>query len=111
MRTRKIGILLTSRNNYQLLDFWLHTTDREGYEVLNIDEDSTDKNKEEGMAICAKHDVVYKDREERGMQNNAVTACNHFKSKGVDWIIWFQHDCFPLNEEFFRKTHSNGDKT
>ena len=31
-------------------------------------------------------------------QNNIVTACDYFKPKGVDFIIWFQHDCFPLKE-------------
>jgi hypothetical protein len=85
--------------------------DIEGLEVLSIDEDSDKNNKEQGKQICEKHNVVYMDREERGMQNNIVTACNYYKPKGIEWIIWFQHDCFPFTNNFFtelNKTLSSG---
>ena len=100
---KKLGILFTSRNNYELLDNWMNKVDTENFSVLSIDEDSVEKNKEIGKDICSKHKIVYMDREERGMQNNIITACNYFKPKGVEWIIWFQHDCFPLNNNFFTK--------
>jgi len=100
---RNIGILFTSRNNYELLDSWLSKVDIEGFSVLNIDEDSTEKNKELGKTICEKHNVGYMDREDRGMQNNILSACNYFKYNNIDWIIWFQHDCFPLTENFFSR--------
>ena len=86
---KKIGILFTARNNYKLLDSWMNMVDIEGLEVLSIDEDSDKNNKEQGKQICEKHNVVYMDREERGMQNNIVTACNYYKPKGIEWIIWF----------------------
>jgi len=41
---KKIGILFTSRNNYNLLYNWLNKVDTEGFDILNIDEDSDDKN-------------------------------------------------------------------
>ena len=100
---KKIGILFTARNNYELLDSWMNIVDTEGLEVLSIDEDSDKDVKEQGKQICEKHNVVYMDREERGMQNNIVTACNYFEPLGIKWLIWFQHDCFPLNEKFFNK--------
>ena len=98
---KKIGILFTSRNNYNLLYNWLNKVDTEGFDILNIDEDSDDKNKESGKAICENFGVVYQDREERGMQNNLTTACNYFGDRGVKVIVWFQHDCFPLQPTFF----------
>ena len=80
---KKIGILFTSRNNYELLDNWMNKVDTENFSVLSIDEDSTETNKKIGKDVCSKHKIVYMDREERGMQNNIVTACNYFKPKGI----------------------------
>ncbi len=107
----KIGILFTSRNNYELLETWLNTVDIENFSVLNIDEDSDKNIKEQGKQICEKYNVVYMDREERGMLNNLVTASNYYKPKGVEWILWFQHDCYPFTNNFFtelNKTLSSG---
>ena len=98
---RKLGILFTSRNNYNLLDVWLSKVDTEGFDVLNIDEDSTQENKEIGKKICEKHNVVYMDREIRGLQNNMTTAKKHFDELGIGWVVWFQHDCFPVDSGFF----------
>ena len=78
---KKIGLLFTSRNNYDLLDFWMQKVNTEGFSILNIDEDSTEENKSKGREICKKHNIIYMDREERGMLHNIVTACNFFKNK------------------------------
>tara|TARA_B100000035_G_scaffold268837_1_gene242459 strand:+ start:10720 stop:11631 length:912 start_codon:yes stop_codon:yes gene_type:complete len=99
---KKIGLLFTSRNNYELLDFWMQNVDTEGINILNIDEDSTKENKTKGKEICKKHNIKYMDREERGMLFNMVTACNYFESEGLEWIVWSQHDSFP-EEGFFSK--------
>jgi len=100
---KKTGLLFTSRNNYQLLDFWFQNQPNlEEFSILNIDEDSSEENKSQGRAICEKHGVVYMDREERGMMNNLTTACNYFKSQGLEWIIWNTHDSLPT-EGFFNK--------
>jgi hypothetical protein len=103
MKSQKIGILFTSRNNYELLDNWMEQVDTEGVCILNIDEDSIEENKKIGIEVCKKHDIFYMDREERGMLHNITTAGKYFKSKDIDWIVWFQHDCFPLTENFFSK--------
>ena len=42
---KKIGILFTSRNNYNLLYNWLNKVNTEGFDILNIDEDSDDEEK------------------------------------------------------------------
>ena len=72
----KVGILFTSRNNYDLLDYWLEKVNTEGLFILNIDEDSTSENKIKGKEICKKHKITYMDREDRGMQNNITSACS-----------------------------------
>ena len=100
---KKIGILFTSRNNYNLLDNWMNMVDTSGFSILSIDEDSTEENKSIGKEVCKKHNITYMDREERGMQFNVLSACNHFKEKDIDWILWFQHDCYPKTEDFFNK--------
>jgi hypothetical protein len=99
----KLGILFTSRNNYDLLDYWLTKVNTNNIFILNIDEDSTIENKDKGRIICEKHNVTYMDREERGMQNNITSACSIFKNNNLEWILWFQHDCFPIEENFFER--------
>ncbi|MAB65304.1 MAG: hypothetical protein CL662_00545 [Bacteroidetes bacterium] len=97
----KIGLLFTSRNNYELLDFWMQNVDTEGFSILNIDEDSTEENKSKGREICKKYNIEYLDREERGMLFNMITACNYFKSKGLEYIVYNTHDSFP-KKGFFK---------
>ena len=103
MMSNKFGILFTSRNNYELLDIWCSKVDTRDYLILNIDEDSTEEQKKLGRQVSKKHNIVYMDREERGMLNNITTACNYYKSKGIEWIMYFSHDCFPRTDNFLDK--------
>ena len=100
---KKFGIVFTSRNNYSMLESWKNRVDTKDYLVLNIDEDSTDENKQLGKEICEKYNITYIDRVERGMQFNLLTACNYFEKKGVEWVLWCAHDIFPKTEDFFNK--------
>ena len=56
---KKLAILFTSRNNYDLLDKWLSEVDWNGFEVLNIDEDSEYLEVQKGKSICKKHNITY----------------------------------------------------
>ena len=100
---KKIGIVFTSRNNYELLENWSSQVDTKGYKILNIDEDSTQEQKELGKKICKKYNIEYKDRENRGMLWNLLTACNYFESKNVEYLLYFSHDCYPKTNDFFNK--------
>tara|TARA_Y100000593_G_scaffold53123_1_gene99532 strand:- start:9566 stop:10528 length:963 start_codon:yes stop_codon:yes gene_type:complete len=102
----KIGILFTSRNNYELLENWYKKVDTKNYFILNIDEDSTEEQKKMGKEICDKYGITYMDREERGMHFNLLTASNVFEKKGLEWIMYFSHDCYPKTENFFIKLDS-----
>lgn len=101
MNDKKLGILFVSKNNYSLFDTWMERVNTEGYTILNIDEDSTLENKEIGKQVCEKYGIHYMDREKNGMQNNIDSAGRFFKEKGINWLIWFQHDCYPVTDKFF----------
>ena len=102
---KKIAILFTARNNYEMLDSWMQRVDTSGYTVLSIDEDSTLENKALGRKVCDKYNVVYMDRDKRGMQHNIQSACTYFKNTNpsIEYILWFQHDSYPKTEDFFNK--------
>ena len=93
---KKIGILFTARNNYELLDNWMKKVDTTGYEILSIDEDSTDENKSIGQTICNKHNVVYMDRDERGMQHNVKNKMLNIYY-GFNMIVIQKQKTFLIN--------------
>lgn len=100
----KTGLLVTSRNNYNFMEkFWIANFHRENYITLNIDEDSSEKEKKLGKYICKKYNIIYLDRDKRGMHNNLVTASEYFEPLGIEWLIWFQHDCWPLQNNFISR--------
>ena len=103
---KKIGIVFTSRNNYELFDNWFKKTDTTGYQILNIDEDSTEEQKALGKLVCKKHGITYLDRENRGMLWNLLTACNHYERLNKEYLLYFSHDCYPKTEDFFNKLNT-----
>jgi hypothetical protein len=103
---KKIGLLITSRNNYRFFDeFWAPRIQEHnsGYCVLNIDEDSNKKERALGIESCKRHGVVFKDREQRGMHHNLLTAADFFRPLGIEYIVWFQSDSWPLQDYFYDK--------
>ena len=105
---KSIGILMTSRNNYDYMEeCWckktLEESDGNFFKVLNIDEDSTEGEKQKERVLCDKYEnMTYMDREEPGMHHNIDTAIRFF-GDDVKYIIWFQHDCWPLQKDFFNR--------
>ena len=103
---KKIGIVFTSRNNYQLLGNWCSQVNTDGYEIISIDEDSTPEQKKLGKQICKEQDVLYMDRDQRGMLWNLETASNYYKKRGIEYILYFSHDCYPKTPDFFNKLNT-----
>jgi len=99
----KTGILITSRNNYSLLKEWHGLLNNPEQEILSIDEDSTEEQKELGKEICSDLGITYIEREERGMLFNVITACDYFEKKGIEWILYSHTDCYPLTENFWQR--------
>jgi len=83
-----------------MAEFWTKRINNGKYPVLNIDEDSTTDQKKIGQQVCKQYGFHYIDREERGMHNNVISASKFFGDK-VKFIIWFQTDCWPLQDDFF----------
>tara|TARA_Y100000310_G_scaffold345544_1_gene466298 strand:+ start:230 stop:1255 length:1026 start_codon:yes stop_codon:yes gene_type:complete len=101
-----IGILMTSRNTYHFTEMhWINEIKKQNdinkYPILNIDEDSYPDQKKLGKEFCKKHDIVYMDREERGMFKNLETASNYFEPLGVKFILWSHNDSWPLQNNFY----------
>lgn len=101
-----IGVLLTSRNNYEFMEkFWIPNMIGKvdiDFKILNIDEDSTKEEKDYGRRICEENGIFFMNREEKGMHHNIDTATRFF-GNDIKYIIWFQHDCWPLQKDFFSK--------
>jgi len=99
---KKIAILLTSRNNYEMIHHWFESFDQEGFEVYNIDDGSLPEKLQEGRSICEQYNIHFIESDQSGVQANMKVACESLKDS-VDWILWFQHDCNPLSKNFMSK--------
>ena len=98
---KSAGIFLISKNNYDFLDkYWEKNFPYEGFEVLNIDEGSSPEEQEKGKAICEKYGFTYMDRKTPGLHSNVELGCKYFKEKGVKFLTWWQHDCWPQEKDF-----------
>lgn len=97
-----VGIYIVSKNNYAFFEkhWWPHVSPL-NYPVLNIDEGSDEEQKSVGKSFCKSNGIKYLDRDVPGVQNNALQAARYFKEQGAKWMIWFQHDCWPLQKDFF----------
>ena len=104
---KKVGIFLISKNNYDFLEkYWVEHFTYEGFEVLNIDEGSSPEEQEKGKKICEANGITYLDREKPGLHNNVKLACEYFQSKGIDFLTWWQHDCWPKSMTFMEEINS-----
>jgi len=103
----KTAIFMVSKNNYDFMaKHWIPHMHMDGYEVLNIDEESSDEQREYGKGLCREHGIVFLDRDKTGLQNNMALARSYFKDKGIEYLLWFQHDCWPIDSSFIDKFNS-----
>ena len=89
--SKKLGILFTSRNNYELLDNWMNKVDTENFSVLTIDEDSIEKNKEIGKATS----IVWSPKYSKYI--GFLIANKDIKEKIEDYSI-FENVKFTISE-------------
>lgn len=104
--SKKIGLLLTSRNNYRFVEkYWIPNTfknrDIDSYDILNIDEDSSSEQQELGQRVCKDNGIEYLKCNEPGMHNNLTQASDYFESKGVEFIVWSHADAWPMHYNFY----------
>ena len=101
-----IIIYVSSKNNYQMLENEvLQNINTENYELINIDDNSTQIQKSYGEKICKENNIIYLDNNGCGVQMATQTLVEfvlNFRPK-CKWLICFQHDNWPITENFFSK--------
>tara|TARA_B100001778_G_scaffold334029_1_gene344102 strand:- start:22205 stop:23155 length:951 start_codon:yes stop_codon:yes gene_type:complete len=99
-----VGVYVVSKNNYAFFEkhWWPHMSSC-GCPVLNIDEGSDEEQRAIGQKFCEAQGIKYLDRDVPGVQNNAHQAARYFAEQGIKWMLWFQHDCWPIESDFFEK--------
>ena len=101
-----IIIYVSSRNNYDMLSGEvLKNINTEGFEFINVDDKSSDEEVEKGKEICKDNDIVFLENESRGVQHATNTLIRYIKKNRPEckWIFCFQHDCYPITENFFSR--------
>ena len=99
-----IMIYVSSRNNYDMLSGEvLKNINTEGFEFINVDDKSSNEEIKKGRKICKENDIVFLENKSRGIQTATQTLIDFIHENRPDcrWIIHFQHDCYPISENFF----------
>lgn len=99
-------ISVSSHNNYVMLENdVLKNIDCEGFEFINIDDDSTEDQRSEGRWLCDKNEIVYIQNKKKGVQFAVDTLMDFVgrERKKCKWILLFQHDNYPITPDFFKR--------
>tara|TARA_B100001093_G_scaffold82403_1_gene73815 strand:+ start:16296 stop:17252 length:957 start_codon:yes stop_codon:yes gene_type:complete len=106
MNKKNIIIYVSSRNNYDMLKHEVFKNIKfEGFEFINIDDNSKKEEKIKGQLICKEKGVKFLENKSRGVQSATQTLIDFINSNRPDckWIICFQHDNYPLTKNFFHQ--------
>ena len=104
MNKNNIIIYVSSRNNYDMLSGEvLKNINTEGFEFINVDDKSSNEEIEKGKKICQDNDIVFLENTLRGVQWATQTLIDFINENRPEckWIFCFQHDCYPITENFF----------
>lgn len=99
-------IYVSSRNNYDMLEHEvLNNIDFEGFEFINIDDRSTDEQKQYGKQVCEKNNIVFLENKSSGVQMATQTLIDwiHENRPNCKWVFCFQHDIWPVSKNFFSR--------
>jgi hypothetical protein len=99
-------IYVSSRNNYDMLSGEvLNNIDMEGFEFINVDDKSSESEIQKGKQICKDNDIVFIENKSRGVQMATQTLIDFINENrpNCKWIICFQHDIYPVSENFFSR--------
>ena len=97
-------IYISSHNNYDMLEGEvLKNINREGFEIINVDDKSCTEEISKGKDICNKHDIVFLENKSRGVQMATQTLIDFVNKhrSNCKYIFCFQHDVVPLTPNFF----------
>ena len=106
MITDNLIIYVSSRNNYDMLDGEVFKNiNTEGFEFINVDDNSSTEEIKKGKQICKENDIVFLENKSRGVQMATQTLIDFINKNrpNCKWIICFQHDCYPITKNFFNR--------
>ncbi len=99
-------IYVSSRNNYNMLEHEvLKNINFEGFEFINIDDGSCEEEFQKGVNLCKKHNIPFLKSKDRGVQMATQTLIDFINKErpNCKWIICFQHDNWPITDNFFTR--------
>ena len=102
---KKIGLIYSSYNNYDLLEHEvLKRVDFQDYPVINIDDKSNQENFELGHKICEANKIHFQINKNKGVQFAVSQGIDFLKKNyDVEWVFCLQQDIYPLDKDFFSK--------
>lgn len=106
MKHENIIVYVSSRNNYDMLENEvLLNINTDGFEFINVDDNSSEEEKAKGIEICNRRDIVFLENKDRGVQMATQTLIDFINENrpNCKWIICFQHDIYPLSTNFFNR--------
>ena len=98
-------IYISSRNNYDMLKGEVFKNiDTEGFELINIDDNSCSAEVKKGKQYCFENNIVFLENKDRGVQMATQTLIDFIKENRPQcrWIVCFQHDIYPISKDFFK---------
>ena len=99
-------IYVSSKNNYEMLEHEvLNNINTEGFEFINVDDNSTLEQKERGINICKNNNILFVENKGVGVQMATQTVIDYINENRpfCKWVICFQHDNWPVSKDFFER--------
>lgn len=99
-------VCVSSHNNYDMLEGEvLKNIDFEGFEFINIDDNSNLEEIQKGRDICSKHKISFIENKSKGVQHAVHTLMEFIKIERpkCKWVVIFQHDNYPITKNFFNR--------
>ena len=96
-------IYVSSRNNYDMLKGEVFNIDFEGFEFINVDDNSTAEEIIKGKKYCKEQNVTFLQNKSRGVQMATQTLIDFINKNrpNCKYIMCFQHDVIPISDNFF----------
>ena len=101
-----IIIYVSSKNNYDMLEHEvLKNIDLNGFEFINVDDNSYDIEKDNGIDLCKEKNITFLENEGIGVQCATQTLINFINKNrpNCKWVLCFQHDNYPITPNFFER--------
>lgn len=104
MERDSLIIYVSSKNNYDMLSGEvLKNISFDGYEFINVDDNSEELEIKKGRKICEENNIVFLENKKKGVQYATQTLIDFINKNrpNCKWIFCFQHDNFPITKNFF----------